>query len=276
MTKDDAVRYIRSEPKYASLVYDSYMGEDVLSCAHRFFHSDEFSYIRKLLKDSLSQGKVLDLGAGNGIASFAFASCGAKKVYALEPDRSDEVGAGAIRRIKGNLPIEVLSSFAEEIPLADSEVDIAYARQVLHHVQNLPAVMREVARVLKTGGVFIACREHVIDKPEELQVFLDEHIMHQLSGGENALYLDDYLTAINSSGLKLEKVFDPWDTIVNAFPIMRSEAELKAFPKKLLKDKFGFTGSILAYVPGIDALVWHRIRQHKLPGRLYSFFARKP
>ena len=51
----------------------------------------------------------------------------------------------------------------------------------------------EVARVLKPGGTFIATREHVISKKEDLPVFLANHPLHRFYGGENAFVLQKYL-----------------------------------------------------------------------------------
>lgn len=44
---------------------------------------------------------------------------------------------------------------AERIPLADRSVDVLLARGVLHHVQDLNAVLHEAYRVLTPGGRFV-------------------------------------------------------------------------------------------------------------------------
>lgn len=277
MTTAEAVRCLRADPEYAALVRDSYLEENVLECAERFRTSAEFMEVLALLDGRIAGGKVLDLGAGTGIASYALASYGgAKLVYALEPDASDEVGRGAIRQLCVGLPIKMLETYGERILLPDAEVDVVYARQVLHHVRDLRLVLRECARVLKSGGLFLACREHVIDNDEELRLFLRDHPVHRLAGGENAFPLHTYLSAIHRSGLRLERVFDPWDTVINLFPTVRTKAELKRFPRTILENRFGRAGALASLLPGANSLVWIRIRRHKVPGRLYSFLATKP
>lgn len=70
------------------------------------------------------------------------------------------------------------------VPLVDSSIDIVYARQVLHHAAELERLMSEVARVLRPGGVLMACREHVVDSESQKQAFLNSHPVHRLAGGE--------------------------------------------------------------------------------------------
>lgn len=273
---DKAVRALREDPRYADLVRDSYLGRDVHASAVRFFHSGEFSEVRRLLGHRIHGSRILDLGAGVGIASFAFVQSGAHSVYAIEPDPSDEVGYSALQRLAVDNPsIRIISAWGEYIPLRDESMDIVYARQVLHHTYNLPRVLSECARVLRKGGVFLACREHVVDNAHQLRIFLKNHLIHQLAGSENAYRLDEYLSAISASGLQLERVFGPWDSILNAFPAVRSGSELDLFARTLLRRKLGWAGLIISFVPGVQALVWRHLKR-PVPGRMYSFLATKP
>jgi SAM-dependent methyltransferase len=153
-------------------------------------------------------------------------------------------------------------------------MDIVYVRQVLHHTHDLLLVLSECARVLRKGGVFLACREHVVDNAGQLRVFLNRHPIHQLAGGENAYRLDEYLKAITASGLQLEQVFGPWDSILNAFPAVRDNGELVLFAHTLLRRKLGLVGWLMGFVPGVQALVWQYLKR-PVPGRMYSFLARK-
>lgn len=275
MTTAEAVRVLRADPNYASVIRDSYLDQDVRAAAERFLQSAEFAEVSAVLGDRLRGSRILDLGAGVGMASYALARSGAGVVYALEPDPSDVVGRGAIMKLSPGIPIELLDGVGEEIPLPDEAVDVVYARQVLHHTKNVKHVMREAARVLRRGGLLLVCREHVVDDEGQLQQFLAEHPIHQLAGGEHAYPLDVYLEAIASAGLVMRKVFDPWDSIINAFPSVRTRDELSRYPDIVLKERFGQTGTLLRFVPGVRSLVWRRIRAEAYPGRLYSFLAVK-
>jgi ubiquinone/menaquinone biosynthesis C-methylase UbiE len=151
-----------------------------------------------------------------------------------------------------------------------------YVRQVLHHIPNLVAALRECARILKPGGYFLACREHVVTDDAQKQIFLKNHVMHQLAGNENAYTLMEYTHAISISGLVLQKVFQPWDTIINAFPEVRSTHELDTYHQIWLTRKFGRVGSFVSAAPAMHSLVRLRFNHLNKPGRLFSFLARKP
>ena len=272
---DDAIRRLRDDPDYADLVRDAYLGRDVRDSAERFLQSGEFEALRRLLGAKLDNADVLDVGAGTGIASLAMVASGARRVIALEPDASDEVGRGAIARLDPARRIEVVDAFGEDIPLENAVVDVVYARQLMHHAENLNRLVSECARVLRPGGVFIACREHVVDDAAELQAFLSFHPVHQLAGGENAYSLPEYLHALEAADLEILEVLGPWDSIINAFPLVRTARELKHHARAALKRRFGLFGVAVGLIPGVQALVRSRI-QRKTPGRLYTFVARKP
>lgn len=274
-TVEEAVTYMRGHAEYADLLRDAYLCEDVQKNAQRFAESAEFDEIVRLLGRRLDRADLLDVGAGNGVASYAFARAGASRVFALEPDPSSEVGRGAIEAVTRGLPVEILDGYGESIPLADESVDIVYARQVLHHAGDLGRLARECARVLRRGGLFIAAREHVVDDAEQLRAHLAAHPVHQLVGHEHAFPLSEYLSAISSAGLQLERTIGPWDSVVNAFPAVHSNEELVALPRTLLETKFGFLGQLAAGMPGVTQLVWKRLRR-PVPGRMYTFAASKP
>jgi SAM-dependent methyltransferase len=152
------------------------------------------------------------VGAGTGIASYAFARSGAREVVALEPDPSDVIGQGAIRRLVGALPIVVEGGWGEALPFADGRFDLVYLRQVLHHARDLDALVRECARVAAPGGVVIATREHVVDDERQLAEFLATHPVHRLAGGEHAFALPAYVAAFRRAGLAPLRVLGPLDS----------------------------------------------------------------
>ena len=274
MSTEQAVILLRADPKYASFLREAYLDGDVGDCAERYGRSGELHEIRRLL-GTRGAGTILDLGAGTGIASYAFGTSGAKAVWALEPDPSDVVGAGAIRRVSHGLNIGCLAGYGEAIPLPDASVDVVFARQVLHHTRDLTAVLRECSRVLGTGGLLLACREHVADDAAQLRAFQDAHVLHRLLGGESAYPLSRYLEAIGQAGLKTRQVLGPWDSVINAYPGVESQAELAEYPRRLLALRLGRAGGLLANVPTMRTLVWRWLKR-PVPGRLYSFLAEKP
>lgn len=276
MTLDEAILCLRADPSWADLVEDAYVGRDVAASADRFFRSAEFTDVERLLGPMLHHAVVADIGAGTGIASYALHKSGASKVFAVEPDPSDEIGRGAIERLRESTstPIQILDGWGEGLPLPDDSIDVVYSRQVLHHAADLERFMSEVARVLRPGGVLLACREHVVDNDSQKMAFLDSHPVHRLAGGENAFSLPQYLAAIAASGLVLKALLGPWDSVINAFPAVRSTDELTDYPARRLEERFGSLGRGVSLLPGVSAIVWWLIRRPR-PGRMYSFLCSK-
>jgi SAM-dependent methyltransferase len=275
MNIDEAIRHLRADPRHVDLVRDAYLGEDLGEAAERFLRSAEFEEVRGIAGPGLAGGHVLDLGAGNGIASYAFALSGAGVVLALDPDPSNEVGIGALRALTAGLPVVPVAGIGEGLPFRDDSMDLVYARQVLHHASDLRRLLSECARVLKPGGTLLACREHVVDDARQLEEFLRNHPVHQLAGGENAYSLPEYLQAITEGGLHIQRTLRPWDSVINAFPAVRSTEELRQTPARLLKDRFGGLGVMISRVPGATSIVFSWLNRSQ-PGRLYSFVATKP
>lgn len=99
------------------------------------------------------QGRcLLDLGCGAGETSVYFALQGAR-VTAVDVSREMLRVAGALAA-HHRVPLHTAQIMAEAMPFADATFDGIYGNGVLHHVELEPA-LREIARVLKPGGVAV-------------------------------------------------------------------------------------------------------------------------
>jgi SAM-dependent methyltransferase len=230
-TWEEAVQWLREQAQQQILVRACYYDDPIDQAARRFHDSDEWQATRELVSRFApprwaQRRTVLDLGAGRGIASYAFARDG-WQVTALEPDASSLVGRGAIAslRKRTGLPIQSVAGVAERLPFADATFDVVYGRAVLHHARHLPGLCREATRVLRPGGLALWVREHVISRPADLAVFLQGHPLHGLYGGENAYTLAEYRAALTGVGLRLRRVIGPLENPVNYWPNSRDEIE---------------------------------------------------
>jgi SAM-dependent methyltransferase len=248
MSWEEAVVWLRNQKKQSDLVKACYYDDPLIDAVTRYWESSEWKAVSRFLPDG--KGTVLDLGAGRGISSFAFAKDG-WKVTALEPDNSTLVGTGAIDKIvkETGLNIRVCNEWGEKLPFADETFDVVFARQALHHAGDLKKLCEEMGRVLKEGGTFIAIREHVISKKSDLPAFLEKHPLHYLYGGENAFLLEEYIQAIQKAGIQLTEIINPLESDINLFP-RQNKYIPKFFTKKI--------GNIINY-----------------PGRIYSFVGKK-
>jgi SAM-dependent methyltransferase len=275
-----AVRWLRTQPEYSELVHNCYFDESPVVAAMRFFASAEWKATRLLIGKRC--GRMLDVGAGRGVASYAFARDG-WTVTALEPDDDVDVGAPAAVRVatESGLAFEVVRRAAERTGFGDGTFDLVYFRQVLHHLPDLVVIYREAMRVLRPGGVLLAVREHVANDVDQKADFLRNHVMHGLCGGENAYPVRDYVHALQLAGFVQVRAIGPMDSYVNAFPMSEEDwknactAPLFSFVgwrlARRLADEKQVIGRLL-----FPWLAWWASRQHRTAGRHYSFRAVRP
>jgi ubiquinone/menaquinone biosynthesis C-methylase UbiE len=275
----DSVNWMREQEQHEELVDWCYLDRDNLAAAKRFSASEEFQEVSRLLQLENRQQpvRVLDLGCGNGIASYSFASLGCQ-VTSVDPDISDDVGLMAAERLKdvvSNGSITTVEATAESLPFDDNMFDIVYERQALHHFSNLVQGLTECVRVLKPGGLFLGTREHVVDNPEQLEQFLAGHILHQLHGGENAYSVDHYINSLKKAGFKFVKPIASLENVINHFP--SSNLDIKNLFRDRAISRFGGSlGNLISQNPLAEKIFrQYASKNDKWPGRLYSFLCSK-
>ena len=269
----------RSLPERRELVQLAYWDEDVVAAAERFWTGEEYQAIRDLLSRWLPHRplRILDLGAGVGFSSYAFARDG-HEVIAVEPDASEVVGRGALLELvrRSGVEIRCLDGVGEQLPPEAAGVDLVYTRQVLHHANDLRQMACETYRMLPPGGFMLATREHVVSQPEDLPVFLERHDTHKYLKNEHAYTLDEYVDAFRTAGFVVRSVIGPASSSINRYPV--SDETFRQSCARALSKLFGrAVARVFARRTTMLRLYsqWQD-RKNRNPGRLYSFVLQRP
>jgi SAM-dependent methyltransferase len=133
-------------------------------------------HVRQMVRDSLDEGRsieqiecflratgiklegkrILEIGAGIGLTVAVLRRRYGAEAYGIEPEADDYRGTLAIARdlVEAcGLPRgAVIDGAGEQIPFESSCFDVVLSSNVLEHVADPPAVIAEIARVLKPGG----------------------------------------------------------------------------------------------------------------------------
>lgn len=127
--------------------------ESVLRTHSRRTIADSAAYLQEHLVAGRS---LLDVGAGPGSITVEFADRLAPgRVVGLDA-ASAVVARAAAEHVRDNLEFSVGDVYA--LPFADDAFDIVHAHQVLQHLADPIAALREMHRVARPGGI-VAVRE---------------------------------------------------------------------------------------------------------------------
>lgn len=140
-----------------------------------WFFGDALDVVRDLAGVAgLKAGmRVLDIGCNLGYMSFGIArefGC-----YAVGVDASRAaIEAAQIRAQADPPPTPVVFHVADarDMPFEDGEFDAVLSKDTFVNIENKPALLAEVFRVLKPDGRF-AFRDWMLGNPEPTQLFLD-------------------------------------------------------------------------------------------------------
>ncbi len=104
-----------------------------------------------IAKAALSaQAVVADIGTGTGFVAAGLAPRVAR-VFGF--DASSDMLAVARRNLADFSNVELRQTPGDSLPLPDAALDGVFANMYLHHAPEPPRAIREMARVLKPGGV---------------------------------------------------------------------------------------------------------------------------
>jgi 2-polyprenyl-6-hydroxyphenyl methylase / 3-demethylubiquinone-9 3-methyltransferase len=115
------------------------------------------SYAKKIIEQNITLAaekiNVLEVGCGGGILTEEIARLGFNTT-GIDPSISS-LNAAIDHSNEANLKIKYEFASGENMPFPDKSFNVILCCDVLEHVQDLPAVVSEISRVLRDGGIFI-------------------------------------------------------------------------------------------------------------------------
>lgn len=103
--------------------------------------------------DGQTGGRVLDMATGTGAVALRLNSRNGLRVIAADITRPMLMQAAARSARNGAPRIDLAECTAEAMPFADAAFDAVVFTYLLRYVEDVPATLAELARVLKPGGV---------------------------------------------------------------------------------------------------------------------------
>lgn len=141
---------------YDHLAWTWWDEHEILNALRILLNPGRFGYFVEVIEDRLKidpkDKQALDVGCGGGLLAEEFARLGCH-VTGIDPSELSLAVARA-HAVQEGLAIEYREGVGENLPFADAYFDIVYCCDVLEHVNDLEAVISEIARVLKKDGVF--------------------------------------------------------------------------------------------------------------------------
>jgi demethylmenaquinone methyltransferase / 2-methoxy-6-polyprenyl-1,4-benzoquinol methylase len=124
---------------------------DQLSAALSFWQDPRW---RRALVDEVApqaDARILDVATGTGMVAAELR--GRADCWVVGLDQSKEMlGAARARFANDGARVELVEGQAEELPFADESFDALTFTYLLRYVDDPPATMRELARVVRPGG----------------------------------------------------------------------------------------------------------------------------
>jgi ubiquinone/menaquinone biosynthesis C-methylase UbiE len=147
---------------------------------------------------------VLELGCGTGLFWLANRNSIIKSWSITLSDYSEgmlKTTKSNLLHLKQNFKYEIVN--ADSINYSDNLFDIILANNMLYHLQNIDIAIKNIHRILKETGVFIASTFGKKDLME-----LNEYLYHFLESKNNRFRFREYVFSLDNGREQLKKYFN--------------------------------------------------------------------
>jgi len=157
--------------KYEKKVYAAFREKEYLEIIKKGLADFDYKY----------GGKVLDIGCGAGVSTIILANLGFDAIgIDISPNLIDEAkNLSKDTEVSWMTPSgrpEGVSRFivgdVSKLDFKDESIDVCFLAGLLHHFPDYEPVLKEIHRVLKNGGIMIACEPNKLNLPHQLSFYL--------------------------------------------------------------------------------------------------------
>ena len=160
--------------------------------------------------------RVLDIGTGAGHTALALAPR-VSEVVLSDPVDAMLAAARRLFQTAGLWNAQFVRAGAEQLPFPKASFDIVTTRLAAHHFDDVALAMRQVARVLRPGGVFIFVDTTAPENPESATYQDEVELLRDPT--HKRIYTErEWAAFIEQAGFRVEKSevvlkahdFEPW------------------------------------------------------------------
>ena len=138
--------------------YTMGFSEEMLESLRRYTAEASAAYLLPYLRPGL---RVLDVGCGPGTISVGLAKAIAPgEMHGVDMEESQIDLARSVAKMNGQDNALFHVGDVMDLPFEEGSFDVAHCHNVFMHIPDTAAVLAEVKRVLKPGGI-IGCREMI-------------------------------------------------------------------------------------------------------------------